>query len=1092
MEPVTTILGYAVGKAVFKAWFKDNEFASSASETAADWLKTVITDRRARGAAERQLARISESASDVLEAYIRFEWATLPDEEKIAAINVVQNTIDQIDINSSLMAALDFNTDRLTALISGRLIDGGLTSEGQKLAKVLASEAAQLISDLVSSFPEFHRDTFAEVLKREAEMINKLDRVFDEVKSIREVSIRDSSDAAYKWFEENYRRSIARELDRIELFGLDSGLRQSSRQHSLSTAYISLNVSGGIETAQENEETEQDSEGDNAILKKLAFSVRAEEAANLSKLVVIKGEAGSGKTTLLQSLAVRCATASFEAEMDSWNQLIPFFVRLRALTGSTLPAPEDLPALVAPMISGTMPSGWVHQQLRNGRGLVLIDGLDEVSYERREATRKWVESILNEFQAIRVVVTSRPTAIPDGWLTQKGFKQLELLPMSPDDVAVFIEHWHEAVAGEEQDLPKRTAVMALIAPLKERIRVDRALRELAGTPLLCAMLCAMNRDRKQVLPNNRIALYDAAVQMILHGRDEERRIKVESIVRLDFETKQSLIQEIAFWMMQNGTSMADQWRIEDFVSSIMPAFTKLSSTVTSKEIVAALIQRSGLIRSPVEGKVDFVHNAFKEYLCAKAVTAADRFGFLQSVIENEAWREVAVLAVAMTDERRRAEFITSLLEAGDTSGARRATFHLLAVRCLETCTQLDPILQLGIKNRLASMSAPSTFTEARSLSAAGELALPLLKYGSGLYARTAASCVRALRLIGTPEALRYIADFAPDPRVTVAKEVISAWPFFDAEEYAKEVLSQSSGVFGSIRIDYADYLKGIQYLLKTTGLVVALRRQVLPEWAMHQIASLRQLFRLSIYSEGSIDIRNIVSLQELRALTVTGKIIDNINDVSAFTNLQRLLFAGETNEPFNIESLPSSITFFGAQNIGKSVLGSPRADNSVREVQLYNRSPFDDFSYIQGFAKLKILTIHNIHLEEELLVLSKCQSLANVVLGSLSEAIETLEGLKDALSITTLRITGAPNLKDIRALSNLKNLKRLRIIRAPNLIDVQAIQELESLQELTLSISKEADLRFLVDSPNLKSISLGYQHQISELNGKPGVKVSHV
>lgn len=1082
MEPMTTFLGLAVGKAVFKAWFKDNEFASSASESVVDLVKSTVGDRRARGAAERQLNRISESASDALESYIEFEWGTLSTVEKSEAINVVQNCIDGLNINATLMAALDFNTDRLVALVMSRLEDGGLSSEGRRLAGTLAHEAAQMISDLASSLPEFHRDTFAEVLRREAELIVRLDRVFDEIRSIRESATKDSSSSAGTIFEQTYRRSLARELDKIELFGMDSGIRQSSRQHSLSTAYISLSVSGGGDVNPDSEESETDLDSDIPAEKKAAFSVRAEEAANFSNLVVIKGEAGSGKTTLLQSLAVRCATASYDGEMEPWNELIPFFIRLRALTGPNLPTPEELPGLVASIIAGTMPAGWVHQQLQAGRGLILIDGLDEVSTDRRDSTRNWISSILGEYPLSRVVVTSRPTAIPDGWLSQKGFRQLELLPMSPDDVAVFIDHWHEAVANEEQNADRRSTVKLLSPSLKERIRTDRALRELAGTPLLCAMLCAMNRDRNQVLPNNRIALYDAAVQMIMHGRDEERRIKVDSIIKLDLETKQGIVQEVAFWMMQNDASMADQWRIEDYVASLIPAFTKLSSSVTSKMIVTALIQRSGILRSPIEGKVDFVHNAFKEYLCAKAVTAGDRFGYLHSVLVSEAWREVAVLAAAMTDERRRASFIGGLLEAGDDEPAAKATYHLLAVRCLETCTQLDPVLQSSIKDRLTNMSAPNSLTEARSLSAAGELALPLLKRSKYSYARTAAACVRALRLIGTPEALNYIADYAPDGRATVAKEVIAAWPFFDTEEYARDILSLSYGIYGTMRIDHPHYLPMVKYFIRIAELIIVLRRSNIPDKVVSDINGLTNLVRFALYCDDDVDIRNYFGLTLLNGLSITARSIININDISHFTGLYRISISGESTQPLDLGNIPPMVDSVVLQGRGIQIAGRPVDGNIIDELNIVNDLPLDDLSYLTAMPYLDDLSLRYVSSLNEIQNIGKCSELHALRIFVISN-IESLNGLEGLEKLNTLVIAKADDLADISAVAGLKGITILHIRRASNLININAISSLENLYELALDVNADANLDFASQLPKLRVLRLAGQH--FESYGKP-------
>ncbi len=1088
MEPMTTFLGLAVGKAVFKAWFKDNEFASSASESVVDLLKSTVGDRRARGAAERQLARISESASDALESYIQFEWSGLPELEKASAINVVQNCIDGLNINSSLMAALDFSTDRLVALVVSRLEDGGLSVEGKRLAGTLAHEAAQMISDLASSLPEFHRDTFAEVLRREAELINRLDRVFEEIKSIRESSSKDSSSSAGTIFEQTYRRSLARELDKIELFGMDSGIRQSSRQHSLSTAYISLSVSGGADVSPDSEESDADPDNDLSSEKKAAFSVRAEEAANFSSLVVIKGEAGSGKTTLLQSLAVRCATASYDGDMEAWNELIPFFIRLRALTGPNLPTPEELPGLVASIIAGTMPAGWVHQQLQAGRGLILIDGLDEVSIDRRDATRNWISSLLGEYPQSRVVVTSRPTAIPDGWLAQKGFRQLELLPMSPDDVAVFIEHWHDAVEKEEQNTARRAAVRMLPPSLKTRIRTDRALNELAGTPLLCAMLCAMNRDRNQVLPTNRIALYEAAVQMIIHGRDEERKIKVDSIIKLDLDTKQSIIQEIAFWMMQNGASMADQWRIEDYVASLIPAFTKLQPNITSRAVVSALTQRSGIIRSPIEGKIDFIHNAFKEYLCAKAVIAGDRFGYVHSVINNEAWREVAVLAAAMGDERRRSDFIDGLLKAGDAEPAASATYHLLAVRCLETCTQLDPELQASIKDRLKDMSAPNSLTEARSLSAAGELALPLLKRSKHLYARTAAACVRALRLIGTPEALSYIAEYAPDGRATVAKEVIAAWPFFDLEEYAKVVLSESRGIYGIIRVDDSQYLPLIKYLKNISGLVVVLRKGVIPDKIIEDINSLVNLFRLSIICNDNIDLRNYNDLLSLSSINISAKSIKNVNHIEQFKELRRISLSGSIDESFDLGSIPPYADALLMSSRGMRLAGWPDDKCFIDELTLDNDVPYQELEYLKSIRYLNDLTLRNVNSESEMINVGKCEKLASLRIGNLSDIV-SLRGINSLTRLRTLTISRGNKLENIADVSQFDQLSYLQIRRSPNVIDTNPISRLDNLRELSLDIHKDANLEFIDSLPELRTLRLGAQHLETYRNKRGTVRV---
>src|SRR4051794_31904895 len=84
-------------------------------------------------------------------------------------------------------------------------------------------------------------------------------------------------------------------------------------------------------------------------------------------------------------------------------------------------------------------------------------------------------------------------------------------------------------------------------------------------------------------------------------------------------------------------------------------------------------------------------------------------------------------------------------------------------------------------------------TDAIALASAGPLAVPRLSDPpKGLGARRTAACVRALCLIAGDAALRGLATFSRDRRVTVTRELVRGWDRFDSEEYAKVVLADSS------------------------------------------------------------------------------------------------------------------------------------------------------------------------------------------------------------------------------------------------------------------------------------------------------------
>jgi hypothetical protein len=1058
VEPVSVGLGISVGKAVLKSWLKDNEFASDMADSISEMVSGAINGWEEKNAAVRQIERISQKATNSIQAVIEYEWGSLTRNQKLAICNVVQNVIDSINIDCDFLSGLDFNPDRLSEIIYKRVEVLGLEGEEATLSYRLTIEASQLIVDLSEKLPNFTRESFSEILSRETEIMLAVDRLFEEIKSIREKSSAAHGNFSSAQFEESYRRSVVRRLDRIELYGLNAASSSSSRQHNLTTAYISLSASGlTLNADNDNEEHEKGNSGserDDAL-----NSVRIEEIAIISNRLVVKGEAGSGKTTLLQSFAVRCASGSFVGDLDDWNSLVPFFIPLRALGSDGLPKPEDFPGLISPSISGTMPHGWVHEQLSLSRCLLLIDGLDEVSEDKRASTRSWIEDLLGSYPDCKVIITSRPPAIPDGWLGSLDFTEIELLPMSHDDVSSFIDHWHDAVAGEEREGGAAAETRALGPVLKDRIRSDRSLRELASSPLLCAMLCAMNRDRREVLPSNRLALYEAATYMILHARDEQRKIRISDLPALDFETKRDLLQEIAFWMMENGLSMADEWRLVDLVERILPRFSRIQKSVSAELIVKSLLHRSGILRSPIEEKCDFIHNAFKEYLAARAVSDGDRFGYLESAVSsNEAWREVAPMAAALTDSKRRTLFLHELIKRGDTSSSRRVMYHLLAVRCLETCTQLEPETQSEILSRIGNLRQPRSVAEAKALSAAGDLATNLVRKLPGQHARTAASCVRALKMIGTPAALDMLEPYGPDIRSTVVKELLGAWSVFDRNEYARRVLSKSKGLWGGLRVDAAESLEGVRYLSNLSRIEIRSRTELLDKH-ISEFSNLLQLNSIKIRSSGKFDMGSLSRLSKLLSISVESEYIDNIDAISVLRALNQVeIYCVNSRKITNCDLTEAhKISLFGAYSAGPGAIATGK---NLTSISVPHAAEDFDISFLENSSNVNELSMPWPVIAPALIYNSK--------------------NFSRMRSLTLQKYRGQ---KDLSFLENMRNLKRLVIRDADELCSFKGSDFAKDLSSLTIRGStSDLDLRELTECSKITQLYLSANVEESSLS----------
>src|SRR5881409_759702 len=99
---------------------------------------------------------------------------------------------------------------------------------------------------------------------------------------------------------------------------------------------------------------------------------------------------------------------------DSWCERIPFLIRLRDCTDGKLPSAGEFPEHVAKH-AGHPPQGWISEVLKAGRGLVLLDGVDEIPGEFRDSTLLGeIDAIVKAYPDNYFLVSTRPEAVPEG------------------------------------------------------------------------------------------------------------------------------------------------------------------------------------------------------------------------------------------------------------------------------------------------------------------------------------------------------------------------------------------------------------------------------------------------------------------------------------------------------------------------------------------------------------------------------------------------------------------------------------------------------------------------------------------------------
>ncbi len=477
--------------------------------------------------------------------------------------------------------------------------------------------------------------------------------------------------------------------------------------------------------------------------------------------MLLRGDAGSGKTTLVQWLAV---TAARDGDR------VPYVLPLRTLVrAGALPAPAAfLTAVGCPL---TPPEGWAERVLSAGRGLVLVDGLDEIPAADRHRTRDWLLALIRAFPGNRWLLTSRPTAVRPDWLAAEGFRELTLTPMRRDDVATFVRRWHAAADAPEYE-----------AKLLDALRTKRDLVRLATNPLMCGLICALHRERRGYLPTGRKELYDAALTMLLARRDRERGMEA---VDLGEEAQLELLQRLAYALVLSGRTEMDVETAEGIVERALPSVASAAGQGDAATVLRALVLRSGLLRRPGEGTLDFVHRTFQDYLGARYAVEEGHLDVIAGHAGDTQWEDVIRMAVAHARPGERAMLLRRLL-AEDTP---RLT--LLALACLEHATALDPAVRAEVEARAGALIPPGTTEDAKALAEAGPLVLELLPGPEGLTDAEAHGVTVTASLLaerGPEGALAVLRRFRDHPALRVRRQLVGTWERFDARRYAVEVL----------------------------------------------------------------------------------------------------------------------------------------------------------------------------------------------------------------------------------------------------------------------------------------------------------------
>jgi hypothetical protein len=255
------------------------------------------------------------------------------------------------------------------------------------------------------------------------------------------------------------------------------------------------------------------------------------EQVKRSPRTVIVGLPGAGKSTFFEWLQVQIASVGKQFILGD-QQAIPLLLRVRQLDLLNLPRGAALieKATASKDRADLMPPGWIDRQMKAGRVLFMLDGLDETEPELRDKYLiPWLFNLLKQYPKCYYLISSRPVGYLPGMLHNREFVECDLSDFNESQIREYTRHWCTAVrlARNESEAEARHEGKSDGDTIVNGFQEHPYIRNLARNPLMLSAICLVNYFEGGRLPEDRALLYRLCVEGLLHNWDQRRGIHSE-------------------------------------------------------------------------------------------------------------------------------------------------------------------------------------------------------------------------------------------------------------------------------------------------------------------------------------------------------------------------------------------------------------------------------------------------------------------------------------------------------------------------------------------------------------------------------------
>ncbi|WP_416903539.1 NACHT domain-containing protein [Micromonospora echinospora] len=652
--PVFLALGRSVTAALLRMWFSRRE----SNEMVGQLLEDEVPDLLQRRRVMRTLDAVGDTITERLmrDADMR----RIPENERNAAIQAVSESFNAAALTQEDLLSVAMSSVAVAKIVRARsatiLDQAALSGEGQHFYHAMIDETCSVLVAAVSAVPGWESQAAAYLLRQQQDLSTAIAAALKRLPS----SVTTDAEPNPLFL---YERSVISVLDRVEPVSFPVSATIALR---LSDTFVRPDVRVGPNRQ--------------PLDWPLADHPR----------LFLHGPAGSGKTSVVQWLAIKSAARSLDSTIRFLNNLLPIYVPLREPARRKKRPTSDarfLASIAFPSVESERVADLIRQRCESGSALLLFDGLDEIDPDSRPTWLHWLGDMADTYPQCRFIVTSRTSPFDVEPLVDRHFATARIEPLDNRLKAGLIRQWFAATASSQQEQPETTPAEAA-AELAHLINSNSRLQDLAATPLMCSLMCALFLERGE-LPLRGADVYAEFVDMLVERRDTVRGIA--GARDLPKPEALTLLEELAHAMVLKGDTELAHDQAYSIVARTLPSLTRL--TMNPGTALDHLLRRSGLLVEPAYGRTQFIHLTLMEFLAARSFIENDAISMLVSHAHDPAWHSVIVLAASQARPWQGERLVQGLLDRYDSNDPRGTALAAVIQESVAGMVRLSPSLR---------------------------------------------------------------------------------------------------------------------------------------------------------------------------------------------------------------------------------------------------------------------------------------------------------------------------------------------------------------------------------------------------------------